>query len=815
MLRRLFLLGVALPCVAQLPGPREENTLLPNGWKLSPAGRHVTTSDYVLGLTPAPDGRALIGLHSGFNPHGLVVLKPDGSEIRQKIPLRSAWMGLAWKPDGTGLFVSGGNASGGKKPETAPIYAFSYHQGTLGTEPTARFTNSLPGTQVYWAGLAHHPRQPILYAVNRGTAAEPGQVVAFDTQDGRILGQVGTEVTPCDAVLNPAGDTLYVSNWSSRSISVIDTASLSVKATIPVGVNPNDLLLARDGRLFVACGNENSVYVVDTREGRPIETLRTSLHPRAPVGSTPNALTLDRDERILFVANADNHNVAVIHVGEREESNLLGFIPTAWYPSSLALSRDGRTLHIGSAKGLGGYSNERGPHSPIRADGGTAGKGSVKSLQSGSVTSLPLRDLRRKLPGYTRQVLANTPYRDELLASARPPSALPTILPRQVGVGSPIKHVIYIIKENRTYDQVFGDLPQGNGDSRLTLFGRSVTPNQHRLAEEYLLFDNLYCDAEVSVDGHSWSNSGYATDFNEKLWPPNYGGISKASPAPAHVPSSGHLWDLAARKGLTYRSYGEYAARTSDGGQMDAAPGVSGLVGHVCPKFRLAGMRDTDNVRVFLEEFEEFEENFDSPKAQKRLPNFIVMSLGEDHTQGTRPGAPTPVAAVANNDWAVGQLVERVTRSKYWPQTAIFVIEDDAQDGADHVDARRTTGLVISPYSRRGIVDSTLYTTSSMLRSMELLLGLPPMTQHDAAATPMYPAFGGTFDTTPYVLQPPQVDVNAKNTKESPGAAESAAMDFSDYDLTPMLALNEILWRSVKGEGVPMPLPVRGFHARP
>ncbi len=815
MVRWLILLMAVARCVAQTPGPANSGTLLPNGWRISPVGRHLVTPDYVLGMTPSPDGRVLIGLHSGFNPHGIVVAKPDGTEILQRVPLRSAWFGLAWSPDGSRLFVSGGNANGGKKPDVAPVYELDYRNGRLNPEPTRRFTNGLAANMVYWAGLVHHPTQPILYAANRGTGSDRGQVVAFDTRDGHVLGEVTVEVSPCDLELTPDGQTLFVSNWSSQSVSVVTTDGLQVRNTIRVGENPNDMVLSKDGRLFVACGNGNSVYVVDTQEMRAVETIRTSLHPKAPVGSTPNALALDKDGRMLFVANADNHNVAVIHVGGREESHILGFIPTAWYPSSLSISRDGKSLFIGSSKGLGGYSDERGPHSPIKNDGGKEGLGSVKSLQKGSMTVLPLRDLRRKIQGYTRQVVANTPYHDSLLAAAKPPAVLPTILPSRVGAGSPIRHVIYIIKENRTYDQVFGDLPQGNGDPKLTLFGRQVTPNQHRLAEEYILFDNLYCDAEVSVDGHSWSNAGYATDFNEKLWPPNYGGISRASATRATIPSSGHLWDNAARKGLTYRSYGEYAARTSDGAQMEAAQGVGGLVGHVCPKFRLAGMRDTDNVRAFIEEFNRFETNYASKNPNLRLPNFIVMSLGEDHTQGTKAGVPTPAAAVANNDWAVGQLVDRVTHSPYWPETAIFIIEDDAQDGADHVDARRTTGLVISPYSRRGIVDNTLYTTTSMLRSMELLLGLPPMTQHDAAATPMYPAFGGKFDTTPFVHLPPGVDVNAKNTPASPGAAESALMDFSDYDLTPMFALNEILWRSIKGESIPMPLPVRSFHIRP
>ncbi len=815
MQRWLLLLILLTRSVAQIPGPDNSSTLLPSGWRISPVGRHLSTPDYVLRLTPSPDGKVLVGLHSGFNPHGIVVAKPDGSEIVQRIPLRSAWMGLAWSPDGTRLYVSGGNANGGKKPEIAPVYELEYRNGLLTTGPTRRFTNGLAANKVYWSGLAHHPSKPILYAANRGTEAEPGQVFAFDTRDGRVLGVVTVEVTPYDLELSPDGATLFVSNWSSQSVSVVSTEDLQVRNTIRVGDNPNDIVLSKDRRLFVACGNGNSVYVVDTTEMRAVETIRTSLTPGAPVGSTPNALALDKDGRMLFVANADNHNVAVVHVGALEESHVLGFIPTAWYPSSLSLSKDGRSLFIGSSKGLGGYSDERGPHSPIRNDGGKAGFGSVKSLQKGSLSVVPLRDLKKKIKDYTRQVVANTPYRDSLLAAAKPPAVLPTVLPSRVGAGSPIKHVIYIIKENRTYDQVFGDLPQGNGDPRLTLFGRKVTPNQHRLAEDYILFDNLYCDAEVSVDGHSWSNAGYATDFNEKLWPPNYGGISKAGTTRATIPSSGYLWDNAARKGLTYRSYGEFAARTSEGGQMEAAQGVGGLVGHVSPKFRLAGMRDTDNVRAFIEEFNRYETNYASKNPNLRLPNFIVMSLGEDHTQGTRAGVPTPVAAVANNDWAVGQLVERVSHSPYWPETAIFVIEDDAQDGADHVDARRTTGLVISPYSRRGIVDNTLYTTSSMLRSMELLLGLPPMTQHDAAATPMYPAFGGKFDPTPFTHLPPEVDVNAKNTPASPGAAESAQMDFSDYDLIPMFALNEILWRSVKGDSVPMPLPVRSFHMRP
>jgi len=487
----------------------------------------------------------------------------------------------------------------------------------------------------------------------------------------------------------------------------------------------------------------------------------------------------------------------------------LGFIPSGWYPSALTLADRGRTLYVGNSKGQASYPDIKGPGSPLASNWN--GDESIKTLQKGSVEMIPMADLREKLAAYTRQVMANTPYDDSQLTLARAPKA-PSVIPREVGAGSPIEHVIYIIKENRTYDQVFGDISKGNGDSRLTIFGNKVTPNQHALVGQFVLLDNLYCDGEVSVDGHSWSNSAYATDFNEKLWPPDYGRHSKAEESAAYIPSAGHLWDLARRKGLTYRSYGEYAERSSDGRTMQAAKGIDGLWGHVSPEFKTANKRDTQNVEVFLKEFDEYEKAFDSPDARKRLPNFIVMSLGEDHTKGTQPGAFTPVAMVANNDQAIGMLVDRVSHSKYWPKTAIFIIEDDAQDAPDHVDARRTVGLVVSPYVKRGILDSTLYTTSSFVRSMELLLGLPPMSQYDAAAMPLYASFSDQPDLNPFQLLPPQVDLNAKNTPESYGARASAKMDFDDYDRAPMQALNEIIWKSVRGSDSPMPAPVHRYR---
>ncbi len=339
-----------------------------------------------------------------------------------------------------------------------------------------------------------------------------------------------------------------------------------------------------------------------------------------------------------------------------------------------------------------------------------------------------------------------------------------------------------------------------------------MTPNAHALAEQFVTLDNFYADGEVSVDGHSWSDAAYATDFNEKWWPPTYGDHSESKRTPAIVPAGGYIWDLARRKGLTYRSYGEAALRVSTGEAGKALGGVDGLNGHIAPGYAAFEARDTELAKVFFKDFDAYEANFDSPDPAKRLPNFTVMALPEDHTEGTRAGAYTPVAHVANNDLALGQIVERVSHSKYWAKTAIIVLEDDAQDGPDHVDARRTVALAISPYVKRSSLDHTLYSTVSMVRTMELLLGLPPMSQYDAAATPLYATFGTEPDLTPYAALPAQVDVNAKNLATAWGAAASAKMDFGDVDRAPMHQLNEIIWKSVRGIDSSMPPPVHRYR---
>jgi phospholipase C len=413
-------------------------------------------------------------------------------------------------------------------------------------------------------------------------------------------------------------------------------------------------------------------------------------------------------------------------------------------------------------------------------------------------------------------VFKNCPYSDALLTAA--PHPTPTAIPTRVGDPSPIKYVIYIIKENRTYDQVFGDLAdpklgaaaKGNGDPTLCMFPRKVTPNHHKLAEEFVLLDNLYCNGQVSRDGHPWSTAAYHTDYIARDWHLTYSarrGVEDDDDGNLSNPPSGYLWDACKRAGVSYRSYGEYGKRVSDGMGASKMEGrVPGLVGHICPDFGIgkgkARARDTDNVAVFLKEYDQFVKD-------KNMPRFIVMSLGEDHTDGTKLGMYTPQACVASNDLALGKLVEAVSNGPLWKETAIFVIEDDAQNGPDHVDAHRTVGLVISPYTKRKFVDSTQYQTVSMIRSMELILGLAPLSQYDAAARPMFNSFTDKPDLTAYKHTPAEIDLTTKNDKLSFGWEMSEKMDFSDYDKVNDFELNYVLWHAVMGKDAPQPPAVR------
>ncbi len=804
----LLLASPTLPAqqkqTAPFAGPTAKGFLLPNGWTITPVGKHVPLTDMPLHVIPLADGKHALVSTSGYNKHELSLVELATQKVVSKIQVNQSWYGLAFL--GERGWWSGG---GGDRLHTFDLKNLTLTRTSpldpapkRSADDDKKKTGFKTGVLVNWCGQ-------VLYSLDMNA----GTISALNPKTGEVYRTAKIGGRPYDIVSNWKKG-LYVSDWAGKAVLVLNS-SLEVVNRIAVGEHPNQMVLhPKDGRLFVACASSNSIEVIDTKQGTVIESIKTSLFPRAPEGSTPNAMALAPDGETLYVANADNNCVAVVDVAEPRKSGVRGFIPTGWYPTALAVTPDGQDLLIGVGKGSQSKPNPFLPKKEgdkeVKKDEFITGKFPyVGTLLAGSLSIVPLPD-DKLLASHTAAVYRNCPYSDKLLSGA--PHPVKTAIPTKVGEPSPIKYVIYIIRENRTYDQVFGDVKAGNGDPSLCMFPEKVTPNAHKLARQFVLLDNIYCNGHVSADGHPWSTMAYATDYISKNWHLTYSsrkGIKDDDKGNLSKAPSGYLWDACARAGLSYRSYGEYGSRVSQkDGTFKVEGRVPGLLGKMCPDFGLPKFkgeqyqRDTDRVEVFLREYREFEKN-------GGMPRFIVMSLPEDHTWGTKPGAPTPVAAVASNDLALGRLVEAVSQSKLWKETAIFVIEDDAQNGPDHVDAHRTVGLVISPYTKRGQLDSAQYSTVSMIRTMELILGLPPLSQYDAAARPMYHSFTDTPDLTPYKHEAARVDLNALNTKQAYGAARSDKMDFSEVDLIDDFELNEILWRSIKGPDAPMPPVVR------
>ncbi len=793
---------------AVFPGQTERGFLLPNGWTVTPTGQQVILTDLPLNILPLADNRHALVATSGYNAHELTLVDLQTREKSQSATVRQSWFGLALSPAQDKLWWSGGGG--------AALHAFEFKDGKLARadagDPTARDKKDAKNDaekRKFRSGLALDAKRNVLYSLD----IDAGMLIAIDLSGQKPERTLALGGRPYDVVIARNGSRLYVSDWASNRVWAIDPNDLRVVAKIAVGEHPNQIVLhPADDRIFVACANSNHVAAIDTKRGIVTETISTSLFPKAPEGSTPDALAVSPDGKKLFVANADNNCVAVIDIAIAGQSQVQGFIPTGWYPTSVAVTPDGTRLLVGVGKGNQTRANPIAktpqPEKTDEAANRRRPYPYIGTTLSGALSIVPIPDVAT-LAGYTETVYRNCPYSDKLLTDA--PHSEKTAIPTRLGDASPIKHVIYIIKENRTYDQVFGDIGRGNCDPSLVMFGNEVTPNHHKLANEFVLLDNLYCNGHVSADGHPWSTMAYNTDYVARDWALTYSsreGIEDDDEGDLHKAPSGYLWDACARHNLGYRSYGEYGGRVSQpDGSLRMEGRVPGLVGHMCPTFGIPKnpgdrSRDTDNVETFLAEFREFEKN-------NNLPSFIVMSLGEDHTTGTRPGAFTPQACVASNDLALGQLVEAVSRSKYWSETAIFVIEDDAQNGPDHVDAHRTVGLVISPYVKRKSLDSTQYSTVSLIRTMELILGLEPLSQFDAAARPMFGCFSDKADPTPYTAESPRIDVNAKNTVLAYGAERSSKMDFSEYDRIDDFELNEILWRSIKGPQAPLPPAAR------
>jgi YVTN family beta-propeller protein len=776
--------------------------LLHTGWGVTPAGQHVRISDMPLKMIISPDKRMLVAVSGGFSDTGVSLIDLNTRKVAQFLPLKECWNGLAFSRDQQRFFVSGG--------DTGLIHVFNYSNGNaVAGSPAKPLATDEP---VFLAGIAVHPTNGKVYVCNEANH----EVWVLNATSLALEARVPVGQHPHSCHFGADRKHLYVTNWGSRTVSAINTETHRRVRDLTVGLRPNDLALAPDGRLFVACAGDNSVHVIMTKEVEAVpeaasparrlwegarEVISTSLYPQSLEGSTPTGVAVSPDGRTLFVVNSDNNAVMVVDISNRltEEAKergdtisiVEGFIPTGWYPTAVAVSPDNQTLLVANGKGLMSRQNF-----PAQLPGPRTVQGTsfdyIGKLFEGSVSFIPRPDTKTMVT-YTTQVRKNSPYTPASLTHAPVPAD--SVIPAKVGDPSPIKYVLYIIKENRTYDQVLGDLtnaqgkPIGNGDPHLAIFGEKVTPNHHQLAREYVTLDNLYSNSEVSVDGHSWTDAAIATDFNQRSWIISY---SKHGKLPGNEemenPANGYLWDLCRRHGVSYKNYGEGAQRVPSANR--------GKWGN------RRTTRDMDLVDNWIADLQKAEQS-------GVLPRFTIMSLGENHTFGTTPGEFAPNACVASNDIGLGKIVAAASRSKFWKEMAIFVIEDDTQNGPDHVDAHRTVGFVISPYVKRNFVDSTLYTTASLIRTMELILGLPPLTQYDAGATPMYNCFQREAILTPYNVLKPEVDLFEKNTRASAFWRESSRMNFDEYDRAPEDQLNRILWYVAKGD-TPYPTPIHG-----
>lgn len=796
----------ALPNIAHPRTGGETATTLFNGWQVTPAGRAIALmGDMPLGMRVTPDGKYLLVSTSGFHNESVNVISLDSEKLVQGVDVLSTVYGIAVSPSGDQVYLSGGNTldsgftahhrSQASQIEALkqPVLRFGFSGGQL-TPQTGADIPDVAGDQRSITGIETGPDGAV-YVANYGN----NTIYKFAGASLAVTGSCQVGKRPYALALSPDSRTLAVVNWAGDSVSLIDPSSMQERQRIALGRHPIALSWSKDGRLFVTNSGDNSVSVV--RNGAVVETIKTSLNAQDPIGSTPDAAVVSPDGTRLYVANADNNDIAVIDISDASESRVLGFIPTGWYPTSLAMAPDGKRLFVGNGKGLTGSANAY-AQTHVTSPETLSDYRYIPNGLSGSVSAVDIPGAGQ-LAAYTRRVVANTPAPDAGVDPAEKATAEAAF--------RRIKHIVYIIRENRTYDQVFGDITEGNGDPNLCLYGQAVTPNAHAMARQYVLLDNLYCNGEVSEDGHQWCDAAYATDWTERHWVRNYSSrVSWKPDDDMEISPAGYLWDDAVRHGLTYENYREYYQFQSSPNSPPEVAGTAPTAAHMNVDYDkipwCSGARDIGRADIFIGDLRKAE-------AAGNWPNLMVLSLPEDHTQGLSPDMFAPTADVGENDQALGKIVDAVSHSKFWPETAIFIIEDDAQDGPDHVDSHRTVGLVISPYVKHGVVH-TLYSTVSMVKTMEAILGLPPMTQYDKDATPMYDCFADQPVSEAYRLLAPQVDLEAKNPSRGAGEAASAKLDLTAPDRADPDKLNAILWAAAR-PGVPMPAPVRsGWQAR-
>ena len=879
------------------------------------------TNSFPATIALNPDGRYAALLNQGYGTQetgarqSIAILDLSNDQLRdfpdnrltdEYSTRQSYFIGLAFSSDGKHLYASMGSITDptGEKPTSTgngiAIYKFAAGQVTperfikIPPQHVAEGKEVAIGVRTTPARTA--PPFPAGLAVLPGANGDrlvvannlADNAIVLDLTSGKVLQSFDLSRSkyipaeyPYTVVANKAGTKAWVSLWNDAAVAELNLEAGKVTRWIELGTSEDSvgvsshatamLLDQKENSLYIALANADHVAAVDLKSGVPYIRYRSD---RSNPGSVFQSIALSPDGKYLYAASASLDAVAVFEVNDSirppvaaptSDSPPLGFIPTEWYPSALAIA--GNDLLIATAKGeSSGPNNMQGI---LKGERKRKEHPYIPTLIGGSIQRVSLADIDKNLAAYTRQV-----EEDNLLRSDGGKFAF-------AGGANPIRHVIYILKENRTYDQIFGDLPVGDGDKSLTMYGADITPNEHKLALQFGVLDNFYDSGEVSGDGHIWSSAATTSDYNEKTWPIGYrsrertydSGGANADEYPLEKgipdvddPGTGFIWDNLARRGLSYRIYGEFIAATwcrpekvksskqgtpspdsapchiaeiSKGDPLPANvgnppggpspwpwevpqfkrmhPTKAVLRNHYDPHFPDFNTDYPDQLRAdeFLREFGDFVKGRGT---QNELPQFILLYLPDDHTGGTRPGKPTPNASVADNDLAVGRVVDAVSHSSYWDDTAIFVIEDDAQDGADHVDAHRSTALVISKYAQRTqqpFVDHHFYTTVSMVHTMEALLGLPPMNLFDAHAPLMVPLFAGPGNQPPYQADDKNLRnglIYRVNAKTASGANESSQMDFSRPDAADNKKLNAILWQDAKGT-VPLPTPQHSHFA--
>ncbi|MFZ1978793.1 MAG: glutaminyl-peptide cyclotransferase [Bacteroidota bacterium] len=791
-MKKLFLLLIILAANlhSQTIDQIEKNKIfLPNGWAITVIGKNLPLGDLPLNMAVSPDRKMIAVTNNGQGTQSIQLIDIAAGKITDTKEVRVAWLGLAWSGNSKTLYASGGNGN--------YVMRFDVHSKKFCFRDSIVLGKPWP-EKISIAGMALDDSRHILYTVTK----ENNSLYVIDVKEKKVLNRFPLDGEGYTCVLSPDKKLLYASCWGCNKVVIFDTQTMLLMDAVTVGDHPNELLLnAMGSLLYAANANDNSVSVIDTRRRKVIETLNAALYPDAPSGSTTNGIALDKNEKTLFIANADNNCLAVFDVSVPGRSRSKGFLPTGWYPTCVKVV--GNTIFVANGKGFSSLPDPRGPNPMKKRTAVEYQKGIsapekeqyIGSLFKGRLSLIPVPG-ERQLSTYSQVVYRNTPYTKEKEIRSAGASGNP--IPSKVGDPSPIKYVFYIIKENRTYDQVLGDVAEGNHDSSLVLFGKKITPNQHALAKEFVLCDNFYVDGEVSADGHNWSLGAYATDYLEKNWPTNYGGRGGTYDAEGTRKiannKNGFIWDFCKRAGVSYRTYGEFAD--------DYKPNIPVLEKHFCTYYTSWDQTVMDTIR-----FRQWKRDFDSLLAAGAVPHLNTLRFINDHTEGLKLGRPTPIAEVADNDLAVGLFVDYLSHSSIWIESVVFILEDDAQNGPDHVDAHRSLVYVAGGFVKRHFVDHSMYSTSGVLRTIELILGLPPMSQYDAAAEPLWRCFSDTINSSAFQAIPAQVDLFEKNTAMNEWQQKSEEFDFGKEDRAPEAAFNEVLWAAIKGTGSSCPPP--------